>query len=366
MIPPSFVPEGDPALRTGSKGRTNGPGIIKRGTSYFGNRDLRHFRRDLDDMQAFPFHYLLHTFSENDLLYYRATLRDMVWAAKDKGLEVYIDPWGVGKVFGGEAFSQFIAENPDECQILTNGQRVPAACLTSQKFQDFMSRWIEGAIFLGPDVIFWDEPHYYLDLALASKSPNTYHLWSCFCGRCRRLFKEEAGFAMPAVLTDEVIQFRKSILMNFLKDICRQVREQGVKNAVCLLPVPDKKIENFLGGDIWKEISRLQDVDILSTDPYGILFNIPVESFVRDYGQKVSRLSERHQKESEIWIQAFRIPKGAEMEVVKSIETAADCQPHRIAVWSYQGTSCMSELSCEEPEIVWEKIRDAFAKLNSN
>ena len=41
------------------------------GISYFGNRILRHFRRDLEDIRARHFTYVVHTFSENDQVFYK-------------------------------------------------------------------------------------------------------------------------------------------------------------------------------------------------------------------------------------------------------------------------------------------------------
>ena len=48
------------------------------GCSYFGVRILRHVRRDLADIAARGYTAVLHTFSENDLAYYRGTMADIV------------------------------------------------------------------------------------------------------------------------------------------------------------------------------------------------------------------------------------------------------------------------------------------------
>ena len=45
-------------------------------TSYFGNRMLEHFRdRDLPEIEAAGCTFVLHTFSEHDLAFYRDTVR---------------------------------------------------------------------------------------------------------------------------------------------------------------------------------------------------------------------------------------------------------------------------------------------------
>src|SRR5215216_7166137 len=48
------------------------------GCAYFGARIPRHVERDLDDLVRRGFGGVLHTFSENDLAYYRETMRAIV------------------------------------------------------------------------------------------------------------------------------------------------------------------------------------------------------------------------------------------------------------------------------------------------
>ena len=65
------------------------------GVSYFGVRIPRHVRRDLEDIAARGYTAVLHTFSENDLAYYRGTMADIVEASHELALEVYriTDQW---------------------------------------------------------------------------------------------------------------------------------------------------------------------------------------------------------------------------------------------------------------------------------
>src|ERR671915_565871 len=88
------------------------------GCSYFGVRIPRHVERDLDDMVRRGFGGVLHTFSENDLAYYRDTMKRIVELSHERGLEVQMNPWGVGRTFGGEAESRFLAFRPDVWQVL--------------------------------------------------------------------------------------------------------------------------------------------------------------------------------------------------------------------------------------------------------
>src|SRR5918995_5743027 len=116
------------------------------GCSYFGVRIPRHVARDLDDMVSRGFGGVLHTFSENDLAYYRDTMRRIVELSHDRGFEVQMNPWGVGRTFGGEAESRFLTFRPDAWQVLDDGRRVAAACLNNPAYRAFCREWADAAL----------------------------------------------------------------------------------------------------------------------------------------------------------------------------------------------------------------------------
>src|SRR5438094_6909040 len=110
---------------------------VSAGCSYFGVRIVRHVRRDMADLAARGYSGVLHTFSENDIAYYRGTMREIVEASHAAGLVVQASPWGLGRTFGGEAESRFVAFHPDECQVLDDGRRVAGARLESAAYRAF-------------------------------------------------------------------------------------------------------------------------------------------------------------------------------------------------------------------------------------
>jgi hypothetical protein len=188
------------------------------------------------------------------------------------------------------------------------------------------------------------------------KHPLSYKEWACHCEVCRKKFKEEFGHEMEGSLTPEIVKFRQSSLIHFLKTLCGQVHEQGLKNAVCLFPVPLPSFSRILGIEDWRSLAVLKEIDILSTDPYWSLLNLPLEEFVGFFSEKIVKLAKEFGKESEIWIQAFKIPKARTKEISRAIEIVSSFDPSRIAVWSYKATACMSSLACDEPQIVWDNI----------
>src|SRR3954465_8762735 len=96
--------------------------VTRAGCSYFGVRIPRHVRADMADLAARGYSGVLHTFSENDFAYYRDTMAAIVAISHSAGLTVLASPWGLGRTFGGEAESRWVAFHPEECQVLDDGR----------------------------------------------------------------------------------------------------------------------------------------------------------------------------------------------------------------------------------------------------
>ncbi len=183
---------------------------MKLGCSYFGNRILKHFLVDLRELQEMGCTFVVHTYSENDMVFCHAAVADLVAATKEAGLEAWIDPWGVGKVFGGEAFSNFVMQNVDAMQVLSDGLPAGLACPNHPRFRSFMREWIDAAASTGAQVAFWDEPHFYIPTWMGGR-PNT---WGCRCEHCQRLFEQINGYPMPTEETDQVHSFKEHCIVS--------------------------------------------------------------------------------------------------------------------------------------------------------
>src|SRR5437879_8165871 len=109
------------------------------------------------DLAARGYSGVLHTYSENDLEYYRVTMREIVEASHAVGLTVQVSPWGLGRTFGGEAESRFVAFHPEECQVLDDGRRVAGACLNSPVYRAFCKEWADAVLEDGDDAGVWAE-----------------------------------------------------------------------------------------------------------------------------------------------------------------------------------------------------------------
>jgi hypothetical protein len=328
---------------------------MKTGVAYHDVRDLRHVVEDLRDMVAHHCNFVVHTFSETDLTYYTRTMKEICHASKDLGLEVYIDPWAVAGVFGGEALSRFIAENLDDRQALANGKSAPAACMNSPRFRSFMKMWTETAVEVGADVAFWDEPHYYMaDWEVGSPED----AWACHCPVCRKLFSEKYGRNMPARMDADAIRFREESVADFFSDLCNHARKCGLKNALCVLPNEDPR----RGISSWSALASIPSLDIFGTDPYWAIHGLPLEGYVRETTRKARALCEKHGLELQMWVQAFCIQAGREDEVMRAAEIIYEEGARNIAAWSYGGGG-WTYVRSENADKVWESIGKVFEKL---
>ena len=328
----------------------------KAGVSYFGNRIPEHFVQwDLPDIVAHGCTYVVHTFSENDLQYYKASLKTMISETHRAGLEVYLDPWGVGGVFGGEAYSNYLLQNVETWQVKHDGAAVPMACLNSPRFREFMHEWIESAVGLDADVIFWDEPHLYKGAGIEAGTNE----WTCCCTICRRLFYETYGIQMPLARTVELHEFREDTIVGFLSDLCSYVKTKGLRNAICLAPFDDESH----GIVNWEKVAGIANLDILGVTPFWQFYQENQTLFFGRFVDKVVALAETYGLEAQVWLQGFLVPAGSENELALAADIAARKSVHNLAVWGFKGSSYMSVLRSDEPEVIWKIIGELLRKF---
>jgi len=327
---------------------------LKTGISYFGNWFLRHFLEDLKEIRRSSCNFIVLTFSETDLQYYEKTARDFVRASHDHGLEVYLDPWGVGRAFGGESYTEFLLYHPEARQVSSEGKPLPISCLNHPLFYQFLQRWCEAAFRMKIDTFFWDEPHFYL-----FRKPSQRDLWSCRCPVCQRLFHKREGHRMPKERTPEVEAFREWTLVRFLRRLCDFTRREGFRNAVCFLP----RIFDRESLRDWSRVARLPSVDIVATDPYWRPRQ-DVRSYVGSHAEELVALTKQFGKEPQLWILNYRIPRGEEKKISLAIQVGHEAGIRNFAAWSYRGTGQMSFLASQNPKKVWKALAEAYRKLH--
>lgn len=309
------------------------------GVSYFGNRIVRHVAKDLESLKRSGFGFVVHTFSENDLLFSRGTMKEIVSVTRDLGLETWMDPWGVGRVFGGEAFSYWTSRFPEICQRDSAGNAVPAACPNHPKFRQLAGGWIEAAAETGAKWVFLDEPHFFTSAFI----PYEKKAEVCHCEHCR---KKRGDRDFQGFLADS--------LADCLSALTREASKCGLKNSVCLLP-PEIDPQPVP----WERVAQDPNLQNLGADPYWMLVNRGPEEYVKEYGQKIRGLAAKRNLETHLWIQGFKVPKGREKEIPVAVKTAVECGVSQVAFWGFDACAHISSIAPDDPAATWKAILSA-------
>ena len=319
------------------------------GSSYFGVRIVRHVRRDMADLAARGYTGVLHTLSENDLAYYRGTVADIVAASHDEGLTVQASPWGLGRTFGGEAESRFVAFHPEECQVLDDGRRVAAACLNSPAYRAFCSEWADWAVECGVDSVFWDEPAWVVPRHVGVEDESR---WACRCDHCAERF----GGPLPTELTEEARAFREASVADFLREVLAHVAERGGANTICLLPAT----EGAQGISDWNSVASLPGLTTFATDPYWKHWNEPAGPFVRRFARLLHETCERHGVGAQLWLPSFGLTKEEIPELEAAIAGAREEGIEDLWTWGYEACGNMTSLATPDSPLVWEAVSAAL------
>jgi hypothetical protein len=300
-------------------------------------------------------------------------MRKIIAATHGAGLEAWLDPWGLAGIFSGETFTRFPLDHPETWQVLSDGRRVGAACPNHPQTRAFLRSWIEACAAAGGDVLFWDEPHFYIGLWRGDLSG----AWACRCDVCLSAFRE-------------VRAFRESSLLELLTEMCRHGHEKGLRNALCLLPAdlaahgfpqqqerlaralegrraqaPAGATEAMLhfGVGDFGAAAAIPDLDIFGCDPYWYIFGAEPEPFMRAYGRAAADAARKHGRDLQLWVQAFSVPEGREEELRTGLRVAQEMGVSHVAAWSFEGTTSMSRLRCARPDVVWEILGEEFRRL---
>jgi N-acetylmuramic acid 6-phosphate etherase len=303
------------------------------------------------DLAARGYSGVLHTYSENDLEYYRGTMREIVEASHAVGLTVQVSPWGLGRTFGGEAESRFVTFHPEECQVLDDGRRVAGACLNSPVYRAFCKEWADAVLEDGVDAVFWDEPAWMVPWHVGVDDPTR---WSCICDRCAERF----GGPVPAELTPEVQAFREASVVDFLREMLAYVAERGGKNTVCLLP----STEGLQGISDWNMVASLPGLHTFATDPYWKHWNEPAGPFVRRFAKLLRETCERHGVASQLWLPSFGLTADEIPELEAAIEGAREEGVEDLWTWGYEACGHMTRLATPDAPLVWEAVSAALTR----
>ncbi len=321
---------------------------LRTGMAYHGNRMLHHAEADFKNMAEHNMNLVVHMLSHTDWERHQNVMKTMVELSEEAGLEVWMDNWGLGGPPGDK--SHFLAYYPDAHQIFSDGTMSPTrVCLANEDFRRFMHEWIDVVAWTGAKTIFWDEP--FLEL----RKDQTF---SCACPRCRKRFEEIYGHPMPTQITPEAAEFRIRTIVEFFTDMTTYANSKGLTNAACLM------LGDNLGISLNSahHLCEVPHLDNIGSDPYwGYDGRNPYE-FVYNGARKNIEVSDRFNKDHNIWIQAYSTPRGMEEEIVQAAEAAYDAGARTILAWGYYG-SISNDYGAKNPSLVQAKWDSAMERI---
>ena len=309
---------------------------MKLGVTYLGNRFVRHYaERDLPEIVAAGCDYVVHTFSEYDLAFHSGEIGALVDVTRQAGLEAWLDCWGLGGLFAGEAFSNLLLRHPGSWQVRPDGERVPVACPNAPAFRGLLRTWIEAAAGAGADAVFFDDPLVPADAA-------------CVCDSCREMqpaFLEAQGGGT----------FLQWSLARSMEGACGSARELGLHTAVGVLP----------GPSLSEQLAAARAADVVAVSPLWRAHGQSVSPYVYEACAAVVAACRDSGQEPMAWLQAFSIPGGRENEITQAAEAMAAAGMANVSTWCYRAGEQMTAVRSEQPQVAWETVVAAYRSLKA-
>ncbi len=337
--------------------------VTETGVSYYGLSYPEHARADFAEIKAHNCTAVLLALSEFDIAFWLPNIPKIVDEARQQGLRVYLDTWGIGKFFGGEPPSLFLQENIHNRQVTAlTDESVAAACFSTAAFKEYFFGIVEKLTrTCDADGFFWDEPHYAMPIYPVGYQSTTD--WTCRCPTCIRLFEDRYGYTMPKVLTEQVKKFRRRQAGQVLEEASRIVHSIRKEWSVtqCSLPAENNYyLSQERGFDDWEQVAASQEYDIFSTS---IVTSYDTPLIVHErLAAKTVELARRYGKRSQRWVMSY-FESPANVNVIKQIVHAySNAGIDSIFSWTYRA-GMGTALAAPNAQRVWDILGEAFGEV---
>jgi hypothetical protein len=338
--------------------------VKETGVSYYGINYPEHAEKDFKEMINHNCNAVVLALSEFDIDFWFPNIVEITKVAKNLGLKVYLDTWGIGKWFGGEPPSVFLTNNPGNRQVsaFTN-EPLPAACFNTKAFRDYFYGLCEKlATEVEADGFFWDEPHYALPKSYASLTGGAGDDWSCRCPVCQQKFKDLYGYEMPRTLTKEVIAFRENEALEILKRASELIKEIRPENRiVCCVhaTINTYYVKEFRGYDDWDKVGKVKTFDVFSTTILN--YNLP-RSYFKSITQRTVDIAKKYGKGSQRWLMGyFNEPENLE-EIKDIAHLYNDMGVESLFAWTYRGGHG-TVLAAPRALELWDMLGEAYGEV---
>ncbi|MBY5959173.1 hypothetical protein KUV50_13555 [Membranicola marinus] len=338
--------------------------VKETGVSYYGLSYPEHAKRDFQEMIDHNCNAVLLALSEYDIDFWFPNIIKIAKVAKDLGLKVYLNTWGIGKWFGGEPPSNFLTNNTKNRQVSAfTGEPLPAACFNTKAFQDYFYKICEKlAKEVDADGFFWDEPHYALPKSYASITGGAGDDWSCRCNVCQNKFHEAYGYKMPRVLTKEVIAFREDNALHILENAANLIK--GIRpesKIICCVhaTLNTYYVKENRGYDDWDKVGAVDDFDVFSTTILN--YQLP-DSFFKSITQRTMDIAHKYDKGSQRWIMNY-YQEPEDLGKIKEIaHLYNDLGVESLFAWTYRGGHG-TVLAAPNALKMWDMLGEAYGEV---
>lgn len=338
--------------------------VIETGVSYYGISYPEHAQKDFQEMKEHNCNAVILALTEFDMDFWFPNIIQIVKIAKDMGLKVYLDLWGIGKFFGGEQVSLFLQNNVHNRQVsaLTD-ESLSTACFNTKAFRDYFFGLCEKlANEAEADGFFWDEPHYALPKSYASITGGAGDDWSCRCSCCQRMFERQHGYPMPKSLAPEVIAFRQNNALDILETASRRIKQiRPESKIICCVhaTLNTYYVTENRGYDNWDKIGGCDVFDFFSTTI--LSYQLP-RRFFKEITRRTVDIAHKYNKISQRWIMGYYQEPEDLNEIKEIVHLYADMGVESLFAWTYRGGHG-TVLAAPRALEVWDKLGEAYGEV---
>ncbi len=283
--------------------------------------------------------------SEELARFHAAGIQQLIQQARALGLEVWLDPWAWGGIFGGEAHSRVILKLPRQRDIA--GVELPAACPSAEQTARELHAFLRELTHWGADGIFLDEPHFYLQTPYPERRP----VEACFCEACEATAQALWGASLAELPREARMTLQGFQLARLLR---KATKELDGRWTLCVLP-PE------LGGNpLFPEFAALfREMGWqIAVDPYFHLVQEEPLSFVERWVEFLLRADPG----GWLWVPGFLL-RERDLPVLENVLALAEKRGlRRVAFWSFRGTQAHARLSTAASRKAWQIFARAFLK----
>lgn len=338
--------------------------VKETGVSYYGISYPEHAEKDFKEMIAHNCNAVILALTEFDIDFWFPNIIKIAKVAKDMGMKVYLDTWGIGKWFGGEPPSLFLNNNTENRQVsaITN-EKLPAACFNTQAFREYFYGICEKlASEVETDGFFWDEPHYALPKSYASLTGGVGDDWSCRCPVCQAKFKALYGYEMPRIMTKEVITFRENNALEILEhasELIKKIRPES--KIVCCVhaTINTYYVKESRGYDNWDKVCKVDSFDTFATTI--INYSLP-RSYFKSITKRTVDIARKYGKTPQRWLMGY-YNEPEDLNEVKDIALLyKDMGVESLFAWTYRG-GYGTPLAAPHALALWDKLGEAYGEV---